>query len=260
MHDFGGQLYNLTTGTGIVSLKWSDPLGASANDYDIYLLNPAGTGLVDFSADVQDGTQDPFEIFGINGTYAANSRIVVVKWSGVARALRVDTHRGRLQIATAGSTFGHNAARDTVSMAATFWNSAKTGTRPFTGVANPNEIFSSDGPRKIFYNPDGTPITPGNVLFGTNGGETLMKPDFAAADGVTTRTPGFGPFFGTSAAAPHAAAIAALILQARPDYTPAQVKAALIAGSLDSMGAGPDRDSGYGIIRADLAIQYALTH
>ena len=85
----------------------------------------------------------------------------------------------------------------------------EAGTKPFTGFANTNETFSSDGPRKIFYKPDGTAITPGNFLFATNGGQTLIKPDFAAADGVTTKTPGFSPFFGTSAAAPHAAAIAA---------------------------------------------------
>ena len=112
-------------------------------------------------------------------------------------------------------------------MAATFWNSAKTGTRAFTGFANTNETFSSDGPRKIFYSADGSIITPGNLLFATNGGLTLQKPDLAAADGISTHTPGFLPFFGTSAAAPHAAAIAALVRSARPTYTVAQVKAAM---------------------------------
>ena len=36
-------------------------------------------------------------------------------------------------------------------------------------------------------------------------------PEISAADGVVTTTPGFNPFFGTSAAAPHAAAIAGLV-------------------------------------------------
>jgi subtilisin family serine protease len=145
-------------------------------------------------------------------------------------------------------------------MAATYWNSARTGTRSFTGFANPNEPFSSDGPRKIFYFPNGAPITPGNFLFGTNGGQTLLKPDFAAADGVSARTPGFNPFFGTSAAAPHAAGIAALILSTKPHYNPAQVKAALQATALDSMEPGADRDSGSGIMMALPAVQYALSH
>ena len=165
-----------------------------------------------------------------------------------------------LSIPTTGATTGHNAGQNTVSMAATFWNSAKTGTKPFTGAANPTETFSSDGPRKIFYQPNGTPITPGNFLFGTNGGTTLQKPDLSAANGTTTLTPGFSPFFGTSASAPHAAAIAALIRQARPDYTPAQVKQAMTATALPSMGAPGNRDAGYGIPMADAAVQYALTH
>jgi len=172
----------------------------------------------------------------------------------------VDTNRGQLSINTTGSTFGHNAGIDTISTAATYWNSAKTGTRPFTGAANPIETFSSDGPRKIFYQPNGTPITPGNFLFGTNGGTTLQKPDLTAADGVVAKTPGFSPFFGTSAAAPHAAAIAALVFQARPGYSPAQVKTAMTAGSLDNMAAGVDRDGGYGVVMATLAVQYALSH
>jgi subtilisin family serine protease len=183
---------------------------------------------------------------------------VVVLFNGVARALRVDTNRGTLGFSTAGSTYGHNAGLNTISMAATYWNSAKTGTKPFTGFANPIEFFSSDGPRKIFYEPDGTPITAGNFLFGTNGGTTLQKPDATAADGVYTKTPGFLPFFGTSAAAPHAAGIAALVKSARPDLTSAQIKQILLTTTLDTMAPGVDRDSGYGILMALPAVQLAL--
>jgi hypothetical protein len=130
------------------------------------------------------------------------------------------------------------------------------------GSANPTETFSSDRPRKIFFKPDGTAITPGNVLFATNGGETLVKPDIAAADGVTTRTgpPFFSPFFGTSAAAPHAAAIAALVKSARPDYTNAQIVTAMLATALDIRAPGLDPDSGHGIVMALEAVNYALTH
>jgi subtilisin family serine protease len=183
---------------------------------------------------------------------------VVVLFSGSPRALRVDTNRGTLSIATVGSTFGHNAGLNTVSTAATYWNSAKAGTKPFTGAANPIETFSSDGPRKIFYDPDGSQITPGNLLFATNGGTTLQKPDITAADGVSTKTPGFLPFFGTSAAAPHAAGIAALVKSARPSLTNAQIKAILTSTTVDNMAAGVDRDSGYGIVMALPAVQAAL--
>src|SRR5262249_31043937 len=107
-------------------------------------------------------------------------------------------------------------------------------------------------------NPSGVPLTPGNVLFSTNGGVTFIKPDIAAADGVTTRTPGFNPFFGTSAAAPHAAGIAALIKSAKPSLTPAQIYNAMISTALDIRAAGVDRDSGYGLVMAPPAVAKAL--
>lgn len=266
VHNFGTggspQNFNLLVEPALVILlQWSDPLGGSSNDYDVFVLNAAGTSILGFGASVQDGTQDPYEEVYTGATFPAGSRVVVVRYSGAQRALHVDTFGdATLSIATSGATQGHNAGANTVSLAATYWNSAKNGLKPFTGAANPVEVFSSDGPRKIFYNPNGTAITPGNFLFGTNGGTTLQKPDLAAANGNSTLTPGFNPFFGTSSSAPHAAAIAALIRQARPDYTVAQVKTAMTATALDSMAPGVDRDSGFGITMALQAVQYALTH
>ncbi len=80
----------------------------------------------------------------------------------------------------------------------------------------PVETFSSDGPRRIFYEADGTAITAGD--FSSTGGRLLNKPDVAAADGVSTSTPGFSRFFGTSAAQPHAAAIGGLMVDAAALY------------------------------------------
>jgi len=272
LQNFGGaaspQTYDvLTSGGGIISLKWSDPLGGSNNDYDLFALDSTGMTLKGFSVNSQTGTQDPFEIIGGSncGTPTASGycaapgdRLVVVLFNGVARALRVDTNRGTLSIATAGATYGHNAGKNTMSTAATYWNSGRTGTKPFTGPANPIEVFSSDGPRKIFFNPDGSQITPGNLLFGTDGGTTLQKPDITAADGINTKTPGFLPFFGTSAAAPHAAGIAALVKSAKPSLTNVQIRDILLTTTVDDMAPGVDRDSGYGIIMAYPAVQKAL--
>lgn len=258
----------LTKSTTLVTLKWSDALGQSSNDYDVWVTDAAGTTLLCAGGDVQDGSQDPVE-FCYNGGFAfpVNARVYIGNYqhptTGAAqpRALHLNTNRGALQYATSGVVYGHNAARNTVSTAAVYWNAAKTGTKPFVGgAANPTEVFSSDGPRRIFYKPDGTPIIPGNVLFSTNGGEVLQKPDIAAADGVSTKTPGFLPFFGTSAAAPHAAGIAALIKSARPDYTNIQILNALKATALDIRAAGVDRDAGAGLVMAKEAVAYALTH
>jgi hypothetical protein len=266
------QTFDSLTGTanpsGYVFLQWADPLGASSNDYDLFILNSTGTTVKAFSADRQTGTQDPIEGIGPSSNCSSASpsgycpavgdRIVVALYNGVTRALHIDTERSTLSIGTSGATFGHNAGKNTFSMAAVYWNAAKRGAVPFTGGAsNPDETFSSDGPRKIFYNPDGTAITPGLYTFASGGGQTLIKPDAAAADGVFTATPGFLPFFGTSAAAPHAAGIAALVKSANPALTNQQITAILHNTTLDNMEPGIDRDSGYGILSALNAVNAA---
>jgi Subtilase family len=247
-----GQTSNqITAPTGPISLKWSDPLGASSNDYDLFVFDSTLGNLIDFSANTQAGTDDPFEF--IQNGHAAGRRIVVVKYSGVARALHVDTNRGRLAINTQGNTYGHNAAASAMTVAATDGR-APGGGAFVGGPSNPVETYSSDGPRRMFLKPDGSAITPGNVLFGTGGGTVLQKPDITAADCVATGTPGFIPFCGTSAAAPHAGAIAALALSMAAGPTTDQVKAAMIATALDIEGAGVDRDSGVGIVMADRTV------
>jgi hypothetical protein len=70
--------------------------------------------------------------------------------------------------------------------------------------------------------------------------------------------PGFAPFFGTSAAAPHAAAVAALMFQLRPSATPAQVFSAMETTAIDMKTPGFDRDSGWGLLLANGAYN-ALT-
>ena len=61
---------------------------------------------------------------------------------------------------------------------------------PFSAT-NVVETFSSDGPRRYFFNADCTAITPGN--FSATGGEVQNKPDLTAADGVSTAAPGLQP-------------------------------------------------------------------
>lgn len=264
LHNFGTaaspQSYDVlkTAALSGIGLHWSDPIGASSNDYDLIVTNSAGTSVLGYSAATQDGTQNPVEFARITGGFPAGSRVYVVQYSGETRALHLDTERATLTISTAGATFGHNAGLNTFSTAAVYWNAARHGAAPFTGGnANPDEYFSSDGPRKIFYRPDGTPITPGNLLFSTDGGQTLQKPDAAGADGVSTATPTFQPFFGTSAAAPHLAGIAALVKSVNPLLTNMQIRNIMTATTLDNMEPGIDRDSGYGIVSASKAVAAA---
>jgi subtilisin-like proprotein convertase family protein len=74
---------------------------------------------------------------------------------------------------------------------------------------------------------------------------------------VLTSSAGFIPFFGTSAAAPHAAAIAALLKSAVPNITPGQARQALQSSALDIRALGVDRDSGSGIVMAFNALEAA---
>lgn len=57
--------------------------------------------------------------------------------------------------------------------------------------------------------------------------------------------------------APHVAAVAALILQAHPDYTVEDVKNALYNTAVDLGAAGWDPDYGWGRVNADAAVNYS---
>ena len=254
-HDFGDGLETNEleeVGLGFV-LQWADPLGASANDYDLFLVDADGHVLRS-STNTQDGTQDPIEFIPATGLHAPGAGLVVVKVSGEERYLRLDTIRGKLAAATAGNTVGHNAAEQAVGVAAVDVRSADGPGGAFGGSESV-ETFSADGPRRVFFDPEGNPITAGD--FSSSGGKSLVKPDLAAADQVSTSTPGFWQFGGTSAAAPHAAAIAALMLEASGGPASlglGELREAMEAASLDIEAPGIDRDSGSGILMAPDAV------
>jgi subtilisin family serine protease len=258
-----------------VTLWWADPLGHSGNDYDVYELDAAGNVLA-FSQNVQDGNDDPYEQFFT--TDGDGIRLAVVRYSGATRYFQLSALRGRFVRSadglparvTPGVERGHADAVNALSVAAAPaaeplpfdlepGDPANPGgpfPNPFTAVQRP-ERFTSDGPRRMFFSAAGTPFTPGN--FTHTGGVVRRKPDITAADGVSTGlgtdTP-FNPFFGTSAAAPHAAAIAALVLSGNPGTTTAELRSAFAATAPDLAPAGVDARSGRGILRADSLLAY----
>ena len=257
-HDFGGGVEaNEVRGSGarIIVLQWADPLGASANDYDSFLVNEDGD-VIASSTDTQDGTQDPIEVIRSPGGGLSGLSVVVVKASGSDRYLRVHAFDGRLGIQTAGNLYGHAAAENAVVVAMVDVRTAAGSGRVFNGTESVR-TSNSDGPRRIFFEPDGTAITAGN--FSSTGGQLLQKPDLTAATCVRTATPGFSTFCGTSSAAPHATAIAALMLEAAGgpnQVTLAQLRTGMTTGAavLDIEAAGVDRDSGAGIVMAPGAV------
>jgi uncharacterized delta-60 repeat protein len=252
VHDFDPsqnvEQFNRITAGGYPSpiiLHWNDPIGGSANDYDIYILGPTAQSVIVFSNNTQNGTQDPVEAISqqFNST---NFRIVVAQKQGAQdRFIHLSNYDGLLRHTTGGETYGHSAASRGIGVAAV--PAVPTFPNAFSSLNNV-EIFSSDGPRRFFRNGDGTPITPGNLS--STGGSLIQQPVFAAADGVSISGAGRfdSPFFGTSAAAPHAAAIAALIKSADPSLNADQVKGTMIASAIDIESPGADRDSGHGLV------------
>lgn len=261
VHDFGNRVISdrIELQGGPLILHWSDPgtlsAPASSNDYDLFVLDASLREVVLAATDLQDGAGQPFEFLGFN--IPPGFRVVVAKGPHAEiRAMRVALFRGELGIATNGATFGHNSAANALGVAAI--DAAEAAGGEFTaGPLTPVELFSADGPRRVFYDRENNPITPGKLTFGTAGGELRNKPDLSAADGVQTTLPassGLNPFFGTSAAAPHVAAIAALIKSAVPTATSVQIRNAIKTSTLDIEAAGLDRDAGLGIAFAPAAL------
>jgi subtilase family protein len=169
---------------------------------------------------------------------------------------------------------GHRGAAGAAAVGAAFYfQTPQCGTtpaqlEPFSSLGGAPILFDTSGNRLAtptvrqkpnFVGPDGI----NNTFLGFQ----LTPPSF---DGVTVSGGGALPttntqcqndasypnFFGTSAATPHAAGIAALMLQANPAATPTQIYTALENGALPMTGSGatPNFYSGYGFIQADAAL------
>ena len=60
------------------TLQWADPLQTADDDYDLFLLDPTLTTVLDASTDVQDGDDRPFEDIDSDGMDDTGNRLVVV--------------------------------------------------------------------------------------------------------------------------------------------------------------------------------------
>lgn len=283
-NDFGGGAITnqIEEDAQLFLLQWSDPFGAASNDYDLIMTDAFLTRMVAMSNSIQSGTQNPFEFIvsldpsnPMQNRDDRTNRLFVVRKDGSAdRFIRLHAfNRGRLAIGTQGVIFGHKGSPAAISVAAAFAGE-NPASAPFPAGAV--EPFSSEGPRRLFYRREGgvrVPITPGNLL--STGGLLVAKPDVAGADGVTTsvvnlRMPplvsqNFRRFSGTSAAAPHVAAIAGLVLSAAPPETRPIVRERLrtnmkqiLAGTALPLQGGPF-DKGAGVVNALAAVQVAQT-
>ncbi|MEW6458995.1 MAG: fibronectin type III domain-containing protein [Bacillota bacterium] len=208
-----------------IVLQWNDRFGASGNDYDLYLVDAARAVLA-YSLSVQNGDDDPLEVvYWSNPSYAQTTVYVAVKkYSGVARTLELYAYDGQVVNygTAADSIFGHPAVPNVIAVGA-------------LNASNPMAIasYSSQGPVTITY--------PSSV--------TRKKPDICGIDGVAvTGVGGFpSPFYGTSAAAPHIAAVAALVWSQQPTKNAAEIRSMVLQGTSDLGAPGYEYIYGYGL-------------
>ena len=245
-HDFSAGLNQILVayvpnGDRVTSfLQWNDSFGSSGNDYDLYLVNQ-GSGnyeILDSSVFEQDGDDDPLEY--INYTNTSGSTIIVgiyiKKYFGLDRTLEINfNNRGGVSISqtfvtAADSIFGHPAVPGVIAVGAI--DASDPGNDDI-------EDFSSQGPVTII------------------GDGQRAKPDVVGIDGVSvTGVGGFSnPFFGTSAAAPHIAAIAAQLWGQYPSANGNQIRDHLLNTAVDLGDSGFDTIFGYGRADALLAFQ-----
>jgi subtilisin family serine protease len=144
------------------------------------------------------------------------------------------------------------AAKGSLAVAAVCWSTLAGNCDFGPGLSTP-DTFSSRGPLIRTRDAAGNPLA---------SPEVRQKPNLAGADGVSTSVPGFAPFYGTSAAAPSVAGVAALALSAKPTLSVDQLYGLLTdpANSLDCASAPgvPDTDCGSGFIQADRVVAAAL--
>jgi hypothetical protein len=161
-----------------------------------------------------------------------------------------------------GTIQGHSSAAGAATLGAAFYlDTPACGTTPAA-----LEDFSSRGGTPILFDSAGTRLTTPQLrqkpdFTGPDGGnDTFLGFTLTGSNAVTSsiaacqNNVSYPNFFGTSAATPHAAAIAALMLQAKPLATPTEIYQALRASALPMAVASPNQQSGYGFIQANTAL------
>jgi hypothetical protein len=243
--DIGNTLV-IPNGCGvIVILQWNNRFGASADDFDLFLgqnesSNPT---ILASSMGSQTGTQDPYErVNFINLTGNPITAFIAVseyKLTSAPSSLILDYFIYEQcglapQYVTSGdSVIGHEAVTEVLSVAA-------------VAAATPTQIepYSSQGP--------------GSVSFPAP--EARNVPNIAGVDCVSTRVGQLGffplPFCGTSAAAPHVAGIAALLMEKAPALSSDQLRSILTGTAVDLGSAGFDFTFGFGRVDALGALQF----
>jgi hypothetical protein len=253
------------------------PGQVTSNVY-IYVLDSKGNVVVGAAANSNNvATQTPEQVIVIPtaGSYSIAIQVVsganpnhveFVSFNDTNTAISVSQQFGTAGGTSYPTSYGHATAAATIGVGATPW----WAPAPYLGQTPlASEPFSSSGPALYDLSIQGTSTTPVTVQNPTvtapDGGNTSF---FSPGTIISTATPPLAgqpatstnlsqdlpSFFGTSSAAPNAAAVAALMKQFVPSATPAQIRASLIAGAttpLNGAAVGAwDQQGGYGLINA----------
>ena len=224
-HEFStGQNYNtisLTSGSAVtLILNWDDYPVSRAN-YNLYLYDGvpgAGGVIVESSENSQSGAGGtPYESLTYTPTTTDTYYIVVRKTSS-------NTANIRFTLFSIGPDLG-----------------IKTTASSITQPADCNSVFSVGA----------TNLTDGAEYFSSEGPTTdnRNKPEISATNRVTTSLSSV--FAGTSAAAPHVAGAAALLLSQNPSLTLTELRNLLVNDSKDVSISGFDFRTGNGRISLD---------
>ena len=245
----------LVPGTYTVVLQWSDSIYSigqtttgTAYDVDFYLTKDNGKTLFGFNRNNIGG--DPIEVLSFTVTENTTSNFLVVSNSNAPVFFKYVVFRGELVI-----------------------NEHQQGVSTIVGQANAAGAISTGA--VLYSNTPRYGVDPPTVTSFSSRGGTLVngvdrnKPDICAPNGGNTTVymggvnidnDAFPNFFGTSAAAPHATGVGALLAQAKKKYygqsvTPDEVRAILKTTAVDMYTNGYDINSGSGFINADAALR-----
>lgn len=245
-HNFGtGDVLEIeVNGNFTVALQWSDPSGASANDYDLHIYTKGAGDMWEYefsSESVQDGNDYPLErIQNSNPTPGTYGLAITRKNGAQDRELELFVYLGGYitddDRVEGDAIYGHPAIESVITVG--------TINADNTSIIAP---YSSHGFSTIYTN------------FATQAKTERLSLDGTGVDKVHTKIGGLGyfidPFTGTSAAAPHIAAVVALMLEADSTLTPAQVSQVLRDTAQDMGTTGYDAIYGEGLFDAYEAVK-----
>ncbi len=227
--------YSTTTGNFTLVVNRTDATLLLTTDLNLLVFDPNGNYLATKSLTTNNFANNrPVELGTVNaGTGNTQAQFVIARSSTPATGVRLPT---RVRVSTRGNGAGGIGPDEYFTYNAVTTKGHATakgcnGTAAYS-VFRPSlpEISTSPGPAFIFFDKNANLLaTP----------EVRLSPTVAAADGANDSdfatdsandTDTQPNFFGTSAAAPHAAAIAGLVLQAKGgpgSVTPAQMRSIL---------------------------------